>query len=422
MFLHARDDSDDAIHGYANPFTELNVGLWSLFTGATIFLALRIWVKLSWRHGLWYDDYILIVSWVVLLANNSLIVHQFATGYVLEDSTKKWDDRMHILINISSCGTLVGQALTKTAFGVTLLRICNRRQAYIIWFCIATMNMYMISKVILQWAKVCGKPSYQNWYRLDFCIDWRFRDDFKEGGNIYNIIMDFVFATIPWLIARRLGLRRTEKIGLCITMSLGIIVAIISAVRVSWKDDGNKRDHMYIWRNGVSQVWYSSEVAGTIIVQCIPILRPILRDVHTVMTSDKLDSTGRTPSTIFSKRMSSRVGSNGINYAGTFRDGVDNVELKPIPEQMNDSWEVLGPPASPERIRDSIQRPSKTDKWPLGNLFIEEQVPDDQDADVEQGRTSRSTFSLDNEPVGDHGLSAPPRRGSSWTVSEKSRT
>lgn len=33
-------------------------------------------------------------------------------------------------------------------------------------------------------------------------------------------------------------------------------------------------------RNGLSQVWYSSEIAGTIIVQCIPVLRPLVREMH----------------------------------------------------------------------------------------------------------------------------------------------
>lgn len=38
----------------------------------------------------------------------------------------------------------------------------------------------------------------------------------------------------------------------------------------------------------MSNIWYSAEVAGTIIVQCIPILRPFLRDVHNTMTNSKL--------------------------------------------------------------------------------------------------------------------------------------
>jgi hypothetical protein len=88
--------------------------------------------------------------------------------------------------------------------------------------------------------------------------------------------MDFVFATFPWLITRKLEMRRAEKVGLCITMSLGMMyvlnpncwavdfetntiflsVAIVSAIRVGWKDEGNQRDEQYFFRNGVSQVWY----------------------------------------------------------------------------------------------------------------------------------------------------------------------
>jgi hypothetical protein len=90
---------------------------------------------------------------------------------------------MHILINISSCGTVIGQSLTKTAFGATLLRLCNRWQKGIIWFCLISMNVWMVFKVIFQWAKVCGEKSYQQPWRLDFCIGDQFRDDFKEGGN-----------------------------------------------------------------------------------------------------------------------------------------------------------------------------------------------------------------------------------------------
>lgn len=90
---------------------------------------------------------------------------------------------MHILINITSCGTLIGQALTKTAFAVTLLKLTKDWQRWVLWFCIASMNSYMIIKVFFQWAKVCGKPSYDNWYRFDMCLQPKFRDDFKEGGN-----------------------------------------------------------------------------------------------------------------------------------------------------------------------------------------------------------------------------------------------
>ncbi len=117
---------------------------------------------------------------LVLMGNNILTSVEFATGY----STGDWDDKMHILINLSSCGTLLGQAWSKTAFGVTLLRMSNSWQRAIIWFCLISMNSYMLVKVFFQWAKYCGKDDYQQWYRIQgFCINYNFEQNFKEGGN-----------------------------------------------------------------------------------------------------------------------------------------------------------------------------------------------------------------------------------------------
>ncbi|KAJ4256257.1 hypothetical protein NW762_009337 [Fusarium torreyae] len=237
------------------------------------------------------------------------------------------------------------------------------------------MNLYMIFKVVFQWAKVCGKETYDNWYRLDMCLEKGFRDDFKEGGNVYNIIMDFVFACFPWLITRTLEMKRAEKVGLCLTMSLGMIVAIVSAIRVGWKDQGNDRDPYYIWRNGMSQIWYSSEVAGTIMVQCIPILRPILRNIHTSLTSKKLDSTvGERKSSMWTWTRSSKHISSGPVTPGHPQPngGADAVELRNIPEEQEpaefDFWNKDRPssPEDLENARGPEIKFTRDDSWPMG--------------------------------------------------------
>lgn len=131
---------------------------------------------------------------------------------------------MHILINLSSCGTLMGQALSKTALGITLLRMSNKTQSAIIWFCIASMNAYMIVKCFFQWSKYCHKSAYQAWYLIQGpCLNYDTVQDFKVGGNTYNIVMDFIFAAFPWWITWSLEMRRIEKVALCATMSLGML-------------------------------------------------------------------------------------------------------------------------------------------------------------------------------------------------------
>jgi hypothetical protein len=64
MMFFPRDDDDDTNISYVSPQTQVNAGLWTLWAGATVLLFLRVWCKLSRRNWLWYDDYILIVSWV----------------------------------------------------------------------------------------------------------------------------------------------------------------------------------------------------------------------------------------------------------------------------------------------------------------------------------------------------------------------
>lgn len=75
-------------------------------------------------------------------------------------------------------------------------------------------------------------------------------------------------------------IKKIEKIGVCATMSLGVVVAIVSTWRtVYMMEPGlNNYDSHYFWRQGLSMVWYQAEVAGTIIVQTLPVIRHLARD------------------------------------------------------------------------------------------------------------------------------------------------
>lgn len=63
--------------------------------------------------------------------------------------TPHWDARMHILIDTTSCLTLLGQSMSKTAFAVTLLKLTKGVwwQQLTLWFCIVTMDSYNLVKV-----------------------------------------------------------------------------------------------------------------------------------------------------------------------------------------------------------------------------------------------------------------------------------
>lgn len=81
---------------------------------------------------------------------------------------------------------------------------------------------------------------------------------------------------------------------------------------------------------------YSAEVAGTIIVQCIPILRPFLRDMHTSLTSKKLDDTEIGQSVTRRSRASTLEAKHGSPYIigdDDGKKGTDVIALTVITEE-----------------------------------------------------------------------------------------
>lgn len=59
-------------------------------------------------------------------------------------------------------------------------------------------------------------------------------------------------------------------------------------------------------RNGLSQVWYSSEITGTIIVQCIPVLRTVLRGMHKSWSSKRRSTGSEGPRASWTRLLSRR--------------------------------------------------------------------------------------------------------------------
>jgi hypothetical protein len=94
-----------------------------------------------------------------------------------------------------------------------------------------------VLKVFVNWTKYCDEQLFQQEWRIQgFCVDYQFMKNVKAAGNIWNIVMDFVLALFPWMIIWKLNIQKWEKVGLCATMSLGMMVAVVSAVRQWWMD------------------------------------------------------------------------------------------------------------------------------------------------------------------------------------------
>ncbi|KAK4159981.1 hypothetical protein QBC43DRAFT_304178 [Cladorrhinum sp. PSN259] len=266
---------------------------WGLTIVATIFIVLRLTCKqMGKRRNLWWDDWILIACWFTIIANDVLLVHLVKTFKLGRHTWEMphWDDdeqTQKFWIAIGARATLIITAIVwaKTSFAVTLLRLTDGTTRNLLWFLIISMNIVMGVSAMGPWIQCT--PLRRTW-------DWSVTEGkcwpqgaltklwMATGG--YSAAIDFALAVIPWTFLWRLTLRRTEKWGIMIAMSMSFIagvVAIMKCIKLPALGGGDLYDGVEAF------IWDVTEATVTMTACCIPALRVLLRDVKQSAASDE---------------------------------------------------------------------------------------------------------------------------------------
>lgn len=123
----------------------MNHGIWMLTGLAAGFLGLRLYCKRLRHRGLWWDDYLLIASWVCLVAQTSLITFNTTIGY----GKHIWDFHPNdlptflLVSNTSGFFSILSAMWSKTSFALTVFRIADGKVKKLIWFIIISLNVAM---------------------------------------------------------------------------------------------------------------------------------------------------------------------------------------------------------------------------------------------------------------------------------------
>ncbi|SPO07579.1 uncharacterized protein DNG_10274 [Cephalotrichum gorgonifer] len=263
-------------HDNAGP--RLKATSWTLVSLATAFAAIRVYCKLSARHGLWWDDYMIIASWVVLfglaVVTDQLV--RFGYGVHVWDLPPQGTGNSDVVLPLLlSRGVLSSVALawTKTSFALSLLRVTSGWTKRAVWIIAVSTNIAMGSCAIVFMA--CS-PVQAAW---DLSVAGKcVPPDVKRGVLIfagsYSAAMDLTLAMIPWKVIWNLQMRRKEKIGAGIAMSLGVFAGITGIVKTTLIPTLFSFDISY---DPVDLfIWDMAEGAVTIVATCIPVLRVLL--------------------------------------------------------------------------------------------------------------------------------------------------
>ena len=137
---------------------------------------------------------------------------------------------MNILIGLAT-------ALSKSSFGITLMRITRGRTKEAIVTLTILLNFFVFLNIIFSFLK-CS-PKSLSWIKGDGCwsneiyvsisifvggksIDIR-SSMLLIGTLAFSAFVDFIFAIIPWFLLMNLQMIWKEKVGVAIAMSFGAV-------------------------------------------------------------------------------------------------------------------------------------------------------------------------------------------------------
>ncbi|KFZ02997.1 hypothetical protein V502_11321 [Pseudogymnoascus sp. VKM F-4520 (FW-2644)] len=247
-------------------FVQTNIAVWILTSAATAFLAVRLYCRLRFSQ-VWWDDFVLTSSWLMLLIAGALLSSATTVGYDTDDDKRAFF-RLH---HTSTSMTTIATSWSKVAFAITMTRIVhNHILTCCLWGIIVTANLVIILGIVSIWIPACGDPLAI--YRPEHNLCWPLRDLQYIGGTtiVYGGVIDILLALCPWFVIRSLLLQTREKIGLTIAMSLGALTGAIVILRAFFQFINIANTYHFMV---FMSIFNFMEPAVSIIAQTIPMFR-----------------------------------------------------------------------------------------------------------------------------------------------------
>ncbi|KAJ0143629.1 hypothetical protein CTA2_1251 [Colletotrichum tanaceti] len=258
----------------------INAVVWSQVVLSALFLGLRVYCKFKKRRGLWWDDHVLIASWVTLLIASALTSVNVSLGFGKHVYQIKPANLPPIGLNgnVISTISITSAVWSKTSFAMTLLRIeekCWTR--YLIWAAIVSMNILMALNAMAAWVQCSPIQKFWLPQTPGKCWDPKVAAYYGVFAAAYSALMDIMLALLPWKLIWGLQMKTQEKIGVGIAMSMGLLAGATAIVKCTAIPTLLSGDFTYDGSDLV--IWGTCESGVTIMAASIPVLRVLVRDV-----------------------------------------------------------------------------------------------------------------------------------------------
>ncbi|PHH54867.1 hypothetical protein CFIMG_001264RA [Ceratocystis fimbriata CBS 114723] len=302
----------------------IRASCWILGGLSLVFLSLRVYCKFLKHRGLYWDDYLLIASWLAVLGTIILTDVAISHGY----GRHAWaiDPSEANILSLSGLMSvtfaIAGQAWSKSSFAMTLYRIATPHMRWSIWFIVITLNILMMIVALFFWVP-CD-PLEKAWKPMvkGSCWDPYIVVRLYIVVSVYSGIVDITLAFMPWKIVMGLQMKLSEKLGVATAMSMGVFAGVSAFIKASYLPVLAVPDFNYDGSHLV--IWGIAETSVTIMAASIPVMRVLVREV--VSTGGGNSGYNQTdPENLHSRSNHSHIHGHGIgttSNAFAMHDGV----------------------------------------------------------------------------------------------------
>ncbi|KAJ1299624.1 hypothetical protein OPQ81_011974 [Rhizoctonia solani] len=215
--VSANYNNDDATDAKSGDLGSMILAVcWAMTAVAALFLGARLFTKVTTHKRLWWDDWLLVASFLMLVAFSSTTTYGVQAGIGKHHATTGKDsetDELQLIVVIATIFSVLGASWSKTSFALTLLRITGGTIHYIIWVIIVSMNVVLTFNAILQF--LWCQPASVAWHsgRGGTCWSQNVIVYYSITAAAYSAGMDILLAMVPWAVIMRLSMHMREKTG-----------------------------------------------------------------------------------------------------------------------------------------------------------------------------------------------------------------
>ncbi|KAJ9148848.1 hypothetical protein NKR23_g4745 [Pleurostoma richardsiae] len=260
-------------YGGLGPMT--NAVLWVEVVVFAVFVALRLYTRISILSAVGPDDYLVSVALVLQVVYTAFVTvaTKYGLGRFYADigNAAVYSTAVKYEVFSQVAGLMV-IGVGKCAVGIFLLRIVrNKIHIAFIWAFIAGtvfITLFASVTVVVQCI-----PVQKTW---DSTVPGTCWLDFTKVGltvGSWFVVADFSFAILPWFVIWDLNMKRKEKITVACGLSLGVFAGVCGIVRTVALNGLNAKE--YIHDTVPMLIWSATESTVTIMCSSIPVLRPL---------------------------------------------------------------------------------------------------------------------------------------------------